>query len=70
MGLWGTSPRKLFRLQGSTATVSDIPLEMGGNHVLIRWAPGSPDATLRMQWRNIMRQPEVNLLFGEGGSSD
>lgn len=57
-------------LEGSATTVSDIPLEMGGNHVLIRWTPSSPDAALRMQWRNIMREPEVDLLFGQGGSSD
>jgi hypothetical protein len=57
-------------LTGGGATISDIPLEMGGNHVLIRWSPDSEEATLRMRWRNIMRQPEVELQFGSSGSAN
>jgi len=52
------------------ATVSDIALEMGGNHILVTWAPPDAAATLVMRWRNIMRQPEVGFVFGSGGSSD
>ena len=51
-------------------TISDIALEMGGNHVLIHWQPGESSAALKMRWRNIMRQPEVGLTFGEGGSAN
>jgi hypothetical protein len=43
---------------------------MGGNHVLLKWTPDNPGATLSMHWRNIMRQPEVGLTFGAGGSVD
>jgi beta-galactosidase len=57
-------------LQGGGATVSDISLEMGGNHVLIRWVPDSTDSTLVMRWRNIMRQPEVGMLFDSAGSAN
>ena len=57
-------------LAEGSGTVSDVALEMGGNHVLVRWRPGSEDAALHMQWRNIMRQPEVGLLFDAGGSAD
>jgi hypothetical protein len=52
------------------ATISDIPLEMGGNHVLIKWEPETQDSSLKMRWRNIMRQPEVGLTFDSGGSTD
>lgn len=51
-------------------TISDIALEIGGNHVLIHWQPGEGTASLKMRWRNIMRQPEVGLTFGEGGSAN
>jgi beta-galactosidase len=57
-------------LQEGSATVSDISLEMGGNHVLIRWAPRSASSTLTMRWRNIMRHPEVGLLFEGAGSAN
>jgi len=52
------------------ATVSDIPLEMGGNHVLVAWSPPDAAGTLTMRWRNIMRRPEAGLMFGSGGSGD
>ncbi len=52
------------------ATLSDLSLDMGGNHVLIQWTPDTPTAKLSMRWRNIMRQPEVGLAFGTGGSVD
>jgi hypothetical protein len=57
-------------LEGGRATVSDIPLEMGGNHVLIKWTPTAEDDTLKTRWRNIMRQPEVGLQFDSGGSAN
>jgi hypothetical protein len=59
-----------IELTEEEATISDISLEMGGNHILIRWEPERCDAHLSMRWRNIMRQPEVGLLFGGRGSSD
>jgi len=52
------------------ATVSDIALEMGGNHVLVTWSPPDAAATLTVHWRNTMRQPEVGFVFGSGGSGD
>lgn len=45
------------------AAVSDIPLEAGGNHVLIRWRPPSKDATLSMYWHDIEKRPETDLKF-------
>jgi len=57
-------------LENGQATISDISLEMGGNHILIRWIPEASGDRLTLRWRNIMRQPEAALLFGSGGSSD
>jgi hypothetical protein len=45
------------------ATISDIDLEAGFNHVLVRWAPAVADAPLTMRWRNIMRRPETDFAF-------
>ena len=47
-----------------TVTVSDIPLEQGRNHVLIRWRPASTESVLRLRWRNIDHKPETKFLFG------
>jgi hypothetical protein len=57
-------------LEQGAAAFSDIALEMGGNHVLLRWVPIDQSSTLKMRWRNIMRQPETGLQFGSAGSSD
>jgi hypothetical protein len=45
------------------ATVSDIALEAGGNHLLIRWRPPSPNATLALYWHDIEKRPETDLTF-------
>ena len=43
--------------------VSDIALEAGGNHLLIRWRPPAADASVRLCWHDIMRRPETGLTF-------
>jgi hypothetical protein len=50
-------------LTGGNATFSDIELEAGFNHVLLRWSPDRGDTPLTMRWRNIMRQPERAFQF-------
>ncbi|MFZ2657265.1 MAG: glycoside hydrolase family 2 TIM barrel-domain containing protein [Victivallales bacterium] len=46
-----------------TVTISDIPLEQGRNHVLIRWQPESRKSILRLRWRNIDHKPETKFMF-------
>ena len=53
----------LARFADGTATVSDIDLEAGFNHVLLRWIPAAADGRLAMRWRNIMRRPETGFAF-------
>lgn len=55
--------RDALALAGA-ATVSDIPLEQGCNHILIRWQPESAGSTLRLRWRNIDHRPETGFRFG------
>lgn len=50
-------------LREGVGTVSDIPIELGYNHMLIRWEPDQPGAPLGMQWRNLMRKPETGFAF-------
>ncbi len=50
-------------LAEGAATVSDIALEAGFNHVLLRWTPATAGATLTTRWRNIMRRPETSFAF-------
>jgi hypothetical protein len=57
-------------LETEDVTISDIALEIGGNHVLVQWQPDKTSAVLKMRWRNIMHLPEVGLTFGEGGSAN
>ncbi|MBN2852315.1 MAG: hypothetical protein JXQ23_06210 [Clostridia bacterium] len=45
------------------ATISDISLEKDFNHILIRWGTKDTMLSLKMQWRNIMRQPETSFRF-------
>jgi hypothetical protein len=52
------------RPSGATAlpgTLSDIALEQGSNHLLLRWTGGS--GTLGLRFRNIMRQAEIEFAF-------
>ncbi|MCF7837902.1 MAG: hypothetical protein K9N49_04660 [Candidatus Marinimicrobia bacterium] len=55
--------REPLAINGGTATISDIALEQGCNHVLIRWQPASAEAKLRLRWRNIANQLETQLRF-------
>ncbi|MDD5708600.1 MAG: hypothetical protein PHR35_22005, partial [Kiritimatiellae bacterium] len=55
--------REPITLHG-TVTVSDIPLELGRNHVLIRWQPESCKSLLRLRWRNLDNKPETKFTFG------
>ena len=50
-------------LAGGLATVSDIALEQGCNHVLTRWRPADATATLRLRWRNLAGKPETQFRF-------
>jgi hypothetical protein len=43
-------------------TVADIDLPAGYNTIVLIWTPG-PERTLRMQFRNRQRQPEVEFGF-------
>jgi hypothetical protein len=45
------------------ATISDIELEAGFNHILVRWTPADGATGLTMRWRNIMRRPETDFAF-------
>ena len=45
------------------ATISDIALEAGGNHLLVLWRPPSKDAVLSMYWHDIEKRPETDLRF-------
>ena len=45
------------------ATLSDISLEQGRNHVLICWYPESKESILHLRWRNIDHKPEIKFLF-------
>lgn len=56
-------PRPALALRETTATVSDIALEQGCNHVLIRWQPASAESVLRLRWRNIAHKPETKFRF-------
>ncbi|MFA5204546.1 MAG: glycoside hydrolase family 2 TIM barrel-domain containing protein [Lentisphaeria bacterium] len=55
--------RRPQALTGGRATVPDLPLEQGGNHVLIRWRPLGPASTLRLRWRNLNGRPETGFRF-------
>jgi hypothetical protein len=55
--------RAPMELAGGMATISDIPLEQGCNHVLIRWRADGDTATLRLRWRNIAGRPESLFRF-------
>jgi beta-galactosidase len=56
--------RERLVLSGETASISDIGLEQGCNHVLIRWEPTDRSAILRLRWRNIAGRPETMFCFG------
>ncbi|MDA3961879.1 MAG: hypothetical protein PF961_13905 [Planctomycetota bacterium] len=43
-------------------TLSDIALEQGNNHILLKWTGGKGELGLR--FRNIMRHPETEFMFG------
>ncbi len=43
-----------------TGTITDISLEAGYNHLLLKWTGGK---TLGLRFRNIMRQPETEFRF-------
>ncbi len=55
--------RDAIELSRETTTISDIGLEQGCNHVLIRWAPTDENAILRLRWRNIAGKPETLFRF-------
>ncbi len=50
-------------MHGDTVTASDISIENGFNHILLRWRPTDASSSLRMQWRDIMHMPETGFLF-------
>lgn len=50
-------------LTDGAATVSDIDLEAGFNHILLRWTPAPTATGLALRWRNIMRRPETSFAF-------
>ena len=50
-------------LDDGAATLPDIDMERGFNHVLVLWSPGGAAAPLTMRWRNIMREPEKGFVF-------
>ncbi len=45
------------------ARISNISLEKGFNHVLVKWEPESGCSTLYMQWQDISKRPEIRLGF-------
>lgn len=55
--------KEAVKMVNGLATLSDLSLELGWNQVLIEWKPEDASSTLRLQWRNIMRQPEIDLTF-------
>lgn len=55
-------------IEDGPATISDIELERGYNHILVKWIPVSKESTLQMKWRDIMRRPEKEFIFMGGGS--
>jgi len=52
-----------LRLLNGRCTYSDLPLERGFNHVLLRWQPDGTDEGLSMHWRTIMGKPEQAFRF-------
>jgi hypothetical protein len=50
-------------LNNDTMSFSDIELEMGINHILLKWSPENRQSHLRSQWRDIMRNPEAEFSF-------
>ena len=55
--------RRPLTLAGGRGTIPDLPLEQGGNHVLIRWRPAGSGSTLKLRWRNLNSQPETGFQF-------
>ncbi|MBQ8953416.1 MAG: hypothetical protein IJ048_04825 [Clostridia bacterium] len=50
-------------LSKDAATIPEIDIERGFNHVLVLWTPGESGAVLTMRWRNIMHEPERGFVF-------
>ncbi len=51
-----------LRLEGE-ATISDLALEAGGNHFLIRWQIPTPATTRSRFWDDIEKRQETSLAF-------
>jgi hypothetical protein len=53
-----------LELNDGVATLPDLELLMGRNHLVLRWWPTSASDTLRIEFRDIMRHPDTSFRYG------